>query len=104
MGKGAEKIISLVEEALLHRGFSEGETSQIIGRLIKYGEAAGEHVSEGEDQQWTIMPWGKHKGVSLNEIPTSYLYWLRGQVWFRDEHEGLYEEVLEVLARRRRQL
>jgi len=29
----------------------------------------------------TIMPWGKHKGVRLEEVPGDYLYWLSQQKW-----------------------
>lgn len=25
-----------------------------------------------------IMPWGKHKGTDIEELPSSYLKWLAG--------------------------
>lgn len=37
----------------------------------------------------TVMPWGKHKGQKLSELPASYLLWLFEQTWIRDWH-GLY--------------
>lgn len=29
------------------------------------------------------MPFGKHRGVALEDIPTSYLDWLIGQDWIQ---------------------
>jgi len=27
----------------------------------------------------TLMPWGKHKGEMLKDVPANYLLWLEGQ-------------------------
>lgn len=32
----------------------------------------------------TVMPWGKHKGTKIGELPASYLLWLYEQTWIRD--------------------
>ena len=32
----------------------------------------------------TVMPWGKHKGAKLGEIPPAYLLWLFEQPWIKD--------------------
>lgn len=37
----------------------------------------------------TAMPWGKHKGRKLGEIPASYLLWLYEQPWIKD-WQGLH--------------
>lgn len=29
--------------------------------------------------QWIKMPFGKHRGVPIDEVPRSYLTWLQGQ-------------------------
>ncbi len=29
----------------------------------------------------TKMPWGKHKGTQLEEVPADYLLWLSEQKW-----------------------
>lgn len=37
--------------------------------------------------QWkdeTIMPWGKHKGEKLEDIPATYFLWLQAQSWIPD--------------------
>lgn len=44
------------------------------------------------EAMWTdekVMPWGKHKGQKLKELPASYLLWLYEQPWIKDWH-GLY--------------
>lgn len=35
------------------------------------------------------IPWGKHKGKKLKELPPEYLQWLYGQPWIKD-WPGLY--------------
>lgn len=32
----------------------------------------------------TLMPWGKHKGTKMIEVPGDYLYWLSEQKWILD--------------------
>lgn len=29
----------------------------------------------------SLMPWGKHKGERISDVPASYLDWLIGQDW-----------------------
>jgi uncharacterized protein (DUF3820 family) len=36
-----------------------------------------------------IMPFGKHKGEPMDEVPASYLDWLHGQSWIGDWPEVL---------------
>jgi len=31
-----------------------------------------------------VMPWGKHKGMKMSEIPPGYLLWLYEQPWIKD--------------------
>lgn len=31
------------------------------------------------------MPFGKHKGKEIEDIPKQYLYWLNSQEWVREE-------------------
>ena len=38
----------------------------------------------------TPMPFGKHKGTPMGEVPDDYLYWLHGQ-------EGIFGELREYL-------
>jgi hypothetical protein len=38
----------------------------------------------------TIMPWGKHKGMKLKDVPASYLLWCYGQPWMKDGWPQLY--------------
>lgn len=37
----------------------------------------------------TVMPWGKHKGTKLEDIPASYLLWCLEQKWI-DGWPGLH--------------
>ena len=32
----------------------------------------------------TIMPWGKHKGEALKDMPADYFMWLSDQTWVSD--------------------
>ena len=44
-----------------------------------------------------LMPFGKHKGTSVAELPSSYLRWLEGEDWFEEKHENLLEVVQQEL-------
>ena len=46
------------------------------------------------------MPWGKHRGVPVNEIDSGYLLWVVETA--TSTSSGLREDVLAELARRRR--
>jgi len=35
----------------------------------------------------TLMPWGKHQGVKMSDVPASYLLWLYEQPWIKDWKE-----------------
>ena len=41
----------------------------------------------------TLMPFGKHKGMPLGEVPEGYLRWLGAQDWMYEQRElGEYIE------------
>lgn len=90
------RIVEIVQEALLHRGWSDGETNQIIARLMEYGPDV---IYDGKNGL-TWMPFGKYKGVRIREIPTDYLIWIYSQEWFTDKYEKLTREVKEVVESR----
>jgi hypothetical protein len=51
-----------------------------------------------DKQPWTdetVMPWGKHKGTQLCEVPGSYLAWLIEQPWIKD-WPGLYSYLKSI--------
>lgn len=32
----------------------------------------------------TVLPWGKHKGLRMEDVPADYLLWLMEQKWLSD--------------------
>lgn len=36
------------------------------------------------DSMWTIH-FGKFKGKDIEDVPDSYLIWLKGEKWFKDD-------------------
>ena len=42
----------------------------------------------------TLMPFGKHKGKRLGDIPADYLIWLYDQEWFQK-----FEDIFEYVAK-----
>ena len=49
------------------------------------------------------MPFGKHSGESLDNIPRSYLEWLLEQEWmYKKDKENLLEAIEEQLQMRDR--
>lgn len=53
-----------------------------------------------------IIPFGKHKGEPVEDVPTSYLEWLLEQDWFcngsKPEHMKSFDSVQKELAFRKR--
>jgi uncharacterized protein (DUF3820 family) len=90
------RIVEIVEEALKHRGWSVGETNQIIARLMEYGPDVIYDTANG----LTWMPFGKYKGVRIRDIPSEYLQWIYSQEWFEDRFEKLHKETREILEAR----
>jgi uncharacterized protein (DUF3820 family) len=89
---GAQKrLYDTVYEALIHRGWSDSEADQIINRL-----AAGHEFVEPSCT--AILPFGKHKGMAVEEVPKDYLSWLIAQDWFRDKFSGLYKDISEFVG------
>ena len=43
--------------------------------------------------EWTddkVMPFGKHRGYLLKDVPADYLLWVYEQAWCASEWVGLY--------------
>lgn len=45
----------------------------------------------------SIMPFGKHKGTKLANVPAGDLIWYYDQGWLRDELKKYVEDNLDVL-------
>ncbi len=52
--------------------------------------------SDGEP----IIPFGKHNGKSIKDLPTKYLDWIIGQDWFCEKFKDLKDEVIKELKSR----
>ena len=46
------------------------------------------------DLQSTVIPFGKHKGQTFDEVPLAYLDWLIGQEWLNNPLKGKLQEYL----------
>ena len=43
------------------------------------------------------MPFGKHKGQSIHDIPSPYFRWLLDQDWFEQQYPEIMTEVEGLL-------
>lgn len=55
------------------------------------GRSAQEVVSIYDEP----MPFGKHEGTKLQDLPANYVEWLLEQEWFQDEYPDYYEYLEE---------
>jgi uncharacterized protein (DUF3820 family) len=92
-----DKIKGQVLEALIARGFFPGEAEQMVQRLAQSDEQWEREQARFEDCSFRILPFGKHKGSTIAQVPRDYLYWLSGQDWFREKHYSLWEAVNSFL-------
>jgi len=61
------------------------------------------NVSERLEQEEVVtpltdddtMPFGKHKGTKMRDVPASYLDWLLGKDWLHEEWPALEAYILE---------
>jgi uncharacterized protein (DUF3820 family) len=44
-----------------------------------------------------IIPFGKHRGEDIEEVPSHYLVWLTEQDWFNDQFVQLSNLVVKEL-------
>lgn len=65
-----------------------------FSRKIKKQEARKQMVFDSGDIR---MPWGKHKGKKLSEVPLKYLEWILKE---NEERMKLFEEIEEEINRR----
>jgi uncharacterized protein (DUF3820 family) len=47
------------------------------------------------------IPFGKYKGVDIEDVETSYLEWIKGEKWFLTRETKLYENILKELKYRK---
>lgn len=45
------------------------------------------------------MPWGKYKGVQMQEVPASYMFWLWTAKGFENEDRNHWNPVAEYIRR-----
>ncbi len=43
------------------------------------------------------IPFGKHKGMDIEDIPNDYLKWISGEYSFRIKHPELYKAIQKEL-------
>lgn len=51
-----------------------------------------------DDLDETVLPFGAHKGKTLDQVPAEYLDWLVGQDWFKQKRD-LYDKVSRYLEK-----
>jgi uncharacterized protein (DUF3820 family) len=50
-------------------------------------------MADGE----SIIPFGKYKGKTIEDIPSDYLDYLLSEEWFETKFKDLYEEVKQEM-------
>jgi uncharacterized protein (DUF3820 family) len=92
MSAAPHRMASIIQEALLARGWSIGEAQQIMARFAAAApptralpERRGSPNKAVAAARGESLPFGKWKGIAIERVPTSYLGWLSGEDWFRTQ-------------------
>ena len=48
------------------------------------------------------IPFGKYKNTDIEDVPTSYLDWIKGEGWFKDKFPKLCKAINDELLYRER--
>jgi uncharacterized protein (DUF3820 family) len=83
-----------------------GEGNKLsAGHARRYGGSARPYCDTVIDfvtsNQTTVVPFGKHKGRSIEELladDPAYLQWLASQDWFRDKYVSLHQTIINCGA------
>ena len=86
-------MLDVIMEALVYRGFSDGEADNMLARIMTYGPDA-----DIEARVEPVLPFGKYRGCSVGEAPLVYLNWLLSQEWVKENYRDLYRAILERLG------
>lgn len=92
------RLWDIVIEALLRRGFSEGESTQILERLLQFGKDAEFDPEPDQSDIIPIMPIGKYRGMFLNEIPLNSLLWYTEQDWFNEKYDDIAKAIRKYIV------
>ena len=70
------------------------EEGKRILALVKELVLKLEHL-ETQSQQPAVylIPFGKHKGQKLDDLPAGYLDWLRDQDWVEEKHPEIWKYI-----------
>lgn len=50
----------------------------------------------------TLMPFGKHKGLRMIDVPADYLLWIYEQDWCKGSLRAYIEENIDALQSRKK--
>lgn len=104
MTKHLMKVELVVRDALIARGFSAGESMQMITRL-SVGNPDKKPPGPAPTQSSTgqiKMPFGKYRGWEIRDIKSNYLIWLSNEDWFTVKFTDLGKELDKELIYRRK--
>lgn len=61
---------------LIHAFFIAFFIGVLLGYFLGYGRKLREEKQKPIDAGSYVMPFGKHKGKRMNEVPFQYLHWM----------------------------
>jgi uncharacterized protein (DUF3820 family) len=70
-------------------------------KLIKKKTIKIKVVKDKNPKSLWIIPFGKHKGIMIEDIETSYLEWIIGEEWFKTKFEEGYKAIQQELKFRK---
>lgn len=100
MSTPRDKLKQIVLDALVVRGIFPDEAKLMIEKLAMSDEQFERMEQSRENSNMFPIPFGKHRGRLISEIPRDYLSWVCSQTWVEERYPRFFSAVVEFLNKK----
>lgn len=100
---GDSELLNVINAEHLRR-YGHRLTMEQIKKAHQESERLANSPRENRNyKDSTKMPFGKHQGLKMKEVPSDYLIWMSEQPWLKESWPKLYKYVQKHLKQMKEQ-